>query len=58
MLGGLQFRALHAERVGSGELSERAFHDQILRHNSIPVAALRASTADELPPKRLPPWRF
>ena len=58
MLGGLQFRALHAERVGSGELSERAFHDQILRHNSIPVGALRASTADELPPKRLPPWRF
>lgn len=58
MLGGLQLRALHRERVGSGDLSERAFHDRILRQNSLPIAVLRASMAAEPPPKRLPEWRF
>jgi uncharacterized protein (DUF885 family) len=58
MLGGLQLRALHRERVGSGELTERAFHDRILRQNSVPIAVLRASMAAELPPQRLPEWRF
>lgn len=58
MLGGLQLRALHQEMVGEGLLSERDFHDQVLRHNSIPIAALRASMAERPPQKKLPRWRF
>lgn len=58
MLGGLQLRALHRQLVGAGALTERAFHDRVLRHNSIPIAVLRASLADRLPPRRLPAWRF
>lgn len=58
MLGGLQLRALHQELVGKGMLSERDFHDQVLRHNSIPIAVLRASMAKHPPAKKLPRWRF
>ncbi len=57
MLGGLQFRALHDELVGSGR-SERQFHDAVLRENAMPVAALRAALRPELPGKTLAEWRF
>jgi dipeptidyl aminopeptidase/acylaminoacyl peptidase len=43
MLGGLQLRALRAELVDSGRMKDRAFHDSVLRENSIPVAMIRAS---------------
>jgi hypothetical protein len=42
MLGGLQFRALHEELVGSGRMTDRQFHDAILREGSIPVELVRA----------------
>jgi uncharacterized protein (DUF885 family) len=42
LLGGLQFYALHRELVASGRLTDRAFHDAILRENSIPVEMVRA----------------
>jgi uncharacterized protein (DUF885 family) len=42
MLGGLQFRALHDELVVDGGMGEREFHDEILRHNAIPVEMIRA----------------
>jgi uncharacterized protein (DUF885 family) len=58
MLGGLQLRALHRELVGSGAQTERQFHDRVMMHNSIPIAVLRASMGEELPPRRLPPWKF
>ena len=58
MLGGLQLRALHQELVASGRQTERAFHDRIMEHNSIPIAVLRASMSEPLPPRRLPAWRF
>ena len=58
MLGGLQLRALHQEMVGEGLLGERDFHDQVLRHNSIPIAVLRASMAERPPQKKLLRWRF
>lgn len=58
MLGGLQIRALHDEQVIKKGRSEREFHDQILRHNSLPIAVLRASMGANLPPRRLPEWRF
>ncbi|HVU48107.1 MAG TPA: DUF885 family protein [Terracidiphilus sp.] len=42
LLGALQFRALHKELVGSGKMTDRAFHDAILHENSMPVELLRA----------------
>lgn len=41
MIGGLQFRALHKDLVGSGKMSNREFHDAILRENEMPVEVLR-----------------
>jgi hypothetical protein len=58
MLGGLQLRALHGELVGSGGWTEKAFHDAVLRQNSIPIAVLRAALAKARPPRDLPAWRF
>jgi uncharacterized protein (DUF885 family) len=58
MLGGLQLRALHRELVERGGRTERAFHDEILRQNSMPIRVLRAALAAEPPPRDLPPWRF
>jgi len=57
MLGGLQIRALRAELVDSGKMSEREFHDAILREGAIPIAMVRAALTgkiDENPGA----WRF
>jgi len=43
LLGGLQLRALHDEIVPAGKMTERAFHDAVLRENTIPIAMVRAS---------------
>jgi uncharacterized protein (DUF885 family) len=58
MLGGLQLRALHGELVATGKRTERAFHDEILRQNSIPIAVLRAALQSAPVSLPLPPWRF
>jgi uncharacterized protein (DUF885 family) len=58
MLGGLQLRALHGELVGPGRMTEKQFHDAVLRQNSIPIAAVRAALRSEPVGKELPPWRF
>src|SRR2546423_1699752 len=42
LIGGLQFYALHRELVESGKMTNRAFHDWILRENRIPVEMVRA----------------
>jgi uncharacterized protein (DUF885 family) len=41
MLGALQFYALHKELVGSGKMTNRAFHDAMYREGDIPVEMLR-----------------
>jgi uncharacterized protein (DUF885 family) len=41
MIGGFQFLALHREVVASGRMTDREFHDAVLRENDIPVAILR-----------------
>jgi len=51
MIGGIQFRALHRELVGSGRMSEKQFHDAILRSNNMPVEMVRALLTGE-PPSR------
>lgn len=59
MLGGLQFRALHRELVQSGTMTDREFHDAILRMNRIPVEMIRARLADvPLSADYQPNWRF
>jgi len=47
MLGALQFRALHKELVASGKMTDRAFHDTILKMNAIPVEMVRASLTNQ-----------
>jgi uncharacterized protein (DUF885 family) len=43
MLGGLQIRALRRELVESKNMTDREFHDAILKENSIPIDLIRAS---------------
>jgi uncharacterized protein (DUF885 family) len=42
MIGGLQFRALKDEIVGSKQMTYRQYHDGILQENALPVELLRA----------------
>ncbi|MBW3552685.1 MAG: DUF885 domain-containing protein [Gemmatimonadetes bacterium] len=59
MLGGLQFRALHRDLVESGRMSEREFHDAILRGGPMPVEMVRARlTGQALERGHRPSWRF
>ncbi|MFQ5503636.1 MAG: DUF885 family protein [Planctomycetota bacterium] len=59
MLGGLQIRALHRELVGSCKMSNREFHDAVLRENSIPIEMIRAKlTGQKLTPDYESSWRF
>ena len=59
MLGGLQVRALRRELVDTGRMSDRAFHDAILRENSIPIELIRASlTKQPLQREFKSQWRF
>jgi len=59
MLGGLQLRALQRDLVGRGRLTNRAFHDAVLRENSIPVELVRASLGqNELTRETRSTWRF
>jgi uncharacterized protein (DUF885 family) len=59
MLGGLQIRALHKELVESGKMTNRAFHDAVLKENSIPVEMIRASlTKQPLARDYTAKWRF
>lgn len=57
MLGGLQFRALHRELVPS-RMTEREFHDRVLRLGALPVSLVRLSLTDAAVPRQLEPWRF
>ncbi|MBB5208236.1 DUF885 family protein [Chiayiivirga flava] len=59
MLGGLQFYALHKELVDSGRMTDRAFHDAILKGGPMPVELVRARLLDAPPPRALKAqWRF
>jgi uncharacterized protein (DUF885 family) len=59
MLGGLQFRKLHDELVQSGKMTNRQFHDAILKENRIPVEMVRANlTQQPLTREFKTSWRF
>ncbi len=59
MMGGLQFYNLHRELVGSKKMSNRNFHDAILKEGAIPVEMVRAIlTKQKLSRDFKPNWRF
>ena len=60
LIGGLQIRALHTQLVGSGALTQRQFHDAVLRVGPIPIEMLRALLLLEVPLTRNYEacWRF
>jgi hypothetical protein len=41
LVGGLQIRGIRKELVDSGVMTEKAFHDEIMRQGSMPIAYLR-----------------
>jgi uncharacterized protein (DUF885 family) len=59
MIGGLQFRALHRELVASKRMTNRDFHDTILKRGEMPVELVRASlTKAPLTRDYKAAWRF
>lgn len=59
MMGGLQFYDLHREMVGSKKMTNRNFHDAILKEGAIPVEIVRAIlTKQKLQKDFKPNWRF
>jgi uncharacterized protein (DUF885 family) len=59
LLGGLQLYSLHKELVGSGKLTNRAFHDTILKENQMPIEMVRAIlTKQKLTRDFHPSWKF
>lgn len=59
LLGGLQLRALHRDLVDSGKMTNRAFHDAVLKENRIPIEMVRASlTKHKLTRDFVSSWKF
>ncbi|HVG18025.1 MAG TPA: DUF885 family protein [Blastocatellia bacterium] len=59
LLGGLQIRALRGQLVDSGKMTNRAFHDAILKENRIPIEMVRASlTGQKLTRDFSSGWKF
>ena len=59
MLGALQLRELHHELVAPGGMTDRQFHDAILRGGPMPIEMVRARLKGEKPPRDMTPtWRF
>ena len=42
LLGGMQLHSLHKELVDSGKMTNRAFHDAVLKENRLPIEMVRA----------------
>ena len=59
LLGGLQLRALHREVVESGRMTNREFHDHILKHGRMPIEMVRHSVLGDRPSRDgIARWRF
>jgi Uncharacterized protein conserved in bacteria len=59
MMGGLQFYNLHRDLVGSKKMTDKQFHDAILKEGPIPVEMIRAIlTKQKLSKDYKPNWRF
>ena len=59
MMGGLQFYSLHHDLVDSKKMTDREFHDAILKEGPIPVEMVRAIlTKQKLVKDYTPNWRY
>jgi len=59
LLGGMQLYAVHKELVDSGRMTNRQFHDAVLKENRIPVEMIRAGlTRQPLARDYSTRWRF
>lgn len=59
MMGGLQFYNLHREMVGSKRMTNKQFHDAILKEGAIPVELVRAIlTKQKLRKDFKSSWKF
>ena len=59
MIGAIQMRALFAELVPTGKLTEKEFHDRIICGNMMPLEMVRASLTNTKPAKHhRTSWRF
>ncbi|HVF46052.1 MAG TPA: DUF885 family protein, partial [Pyrinomonadaceae bacterium] len=59
MIGGLQFYNLHRDLVGTKKMTNREFHDAILKEGRIPVEMVRAIlTKQKLTKDHRASWRF
>ncbi len=59
MLGALQIQAMHRDLVGTGKMTNLAFHDAILKGNAMPIELVRASlTGTKIPRDYSPSWQF
>ncbi|HJZ66582.1 MAG TPA: DUF885 family protein [Blastocatellia bacterium] len=59
LLGGLQLRSLHRELVDSGKMTNRSFHDAVLKQNRISIEMIRADlTKQKLTRDFVSSWKF
>ncbi len=59
MLGGKQIRKMHQELVSTGKMSNRDFHDAILKEHAMPIEPLRHFlSGGELTADMKATWRF
>ncbi len=59
LVGGMQLFALRKELVGTGRMTNRQFHDAVLRENEMPIALIRASlTNEKLTRDFVSNWKF
>lgn len=59
MMGGLQFYQMHKDLVGTKKMTDRDFHDAVLKENSIPVEMVRAIlTKQPLSRDQKSGWKF
>jgi uncharacterized protein (DUF885 family) len=59
MIGGMHFHSLYQDLVKNGDLSEKEFHDQILREGSIPGRMVKSIlTQEPLEKNEIEDWKF
>lgn len=59
LLGGLQLRGLRREVVDSKQMPEKAFHDEVLRQGSLPIALIRLALTRQPLTREMPiEWNF
>jgi len=59
MMGGLQFYELHKDLVAGRKMTDRQFHDAVLKEGSIPVEMVRAIlTKQKLSKDHVTSWRY